>query len=830
MSLDTSDQPDLQTVLQQLHAVYPACGFVCLSPAWKWDFGTVVGNGVQGALAFCRTSEEELVLSHEELFLPLFPDHGYLPVREHYETIRQLVLDGKAGEAQELIRELKLSGGFPGYNTTDPFVGACSLDLVMQEPCEHAAYMRSVDFRTGEALVAWQDATGLYRRQFFVSRESDVLVVRLSSPTGSTLNCAVGLREIDYTPPTDPRDHDIYEKTIERCEGTVSDTFLTHRMYFKRRWDSQPVNGCLTVARVVATGGDVVANSDRVKVTGADELLLLIRTIPDRRGETLCVADECARLSQLDSDYNALLDAHATIHGEMFGRCHLQLSDEDAQQRSSEELQASSSVGDTSPALVEKVVAGARYGIISSTGKLPPALQGVWTGTWKPCWSGDYTLNGNVQSMVAASLCTNHVECQESLMDYLDSLMDDFRDNARELLGFRGPLIPWRSSTHGRTHYLAYKQYHHNFPGIYWFAGAAWFAQLYYDYYLYTGDESFLQERLKPFLLESVAFYEDYLTLEQDGVYVLSPSSSPENETADDIWMAPNATMTIAAIKQLLRTVLRLQDELGVSTADITKWGAMLEKLPAYEVGANGALKEWTWPDIENEEEHRHASHLYPLYYGLDPEIAASERLREACRVAIDKRMAFRRPEEGGFMAFGFVQLGLAAAHLGDTDLAYECVEYLVNSYWSPAMVSQHNHDAHADVLNMDISGGLPGLITTMLVQCLLPESAGDAWRIVLLPCLPDAWPSGDLRGVRCRGGFEVDVCWRDGKLDAVTITSLQGEPCEVMYESKCVTLALGAGESVRMVATDTGSPGYRRSLSYTVQGVGRASRRELAG
>lgn len=797
----TTSSTDLHQKLARLGTPYPACGFVSTAPAWKWDFGTVVGNGVQGALAFCRTRDEEFVLSHEELFLPLFPFRGYLPVKEHYQTIHRLVLEGEAGKAQELVRRLKLDGQFPHYNTTDPFVGACALDLRMPEPCAHGDYIRSVDFETGEALTAWADAGGLYHRRFFVSRAHDVLVIELTSPSGDAIDVDLGLREIDYKPPADPRDQDIYAKTIERCEGTVSPSHLTHCMRFKRRWDDQPVNGCCTVARVVTRGGSVSVADKRLRVASADAVLLLVRTVPDRRGERVSPDDIVADLSPLATDYDALLAPHAAIHDELFGRCRLQLSSPEEQRVDSETLQSGSAVGRTDPALVEKVFAGARYGIVSSTGKLPPALQGVWTGTWKPCWSGDYTLNGNVQSMVAASLCGNHFECLESLMDYLDGLMDDFRDNARELLGFRGPLIPWRSSTHGRTHYLAYKRYHHNYPGIYWFAGAAWFAQFYYDYYLHTGDDAFLEKRLKPFLLDAAAFYEDYLTLERDGVYVLCPSSSPENTTANDIWLAPNATMTIGAIKQLLRTVLRLKDKLGVSASRADTWRRMLAKMPPYAIGRNGALKEWAWPGIENEEKHRHASHLYPLYDGMDPEIAASDELREACRVAIDKRMAFRRPDKGGFMAFGFTQLGLAAAHLGDTPLAYESVEYLVNSYWSPAMTSQHNRYEHPDVLNMDISGGLPALVITMLVQSEVQEAedtgqkTGDAYVIRLLPCLPDAWPRGTLRGVRCRGGFEVDLGWEGGRLRNVTVLSLRGGACRLSYGARSTALHLAPGE-----------------------------------
>jgi alpha-L-fucosidase 2 len=791
-----SGNNSIMAELNRLHAAYPDCGCVSCAPAVKWDFGTVVGNGNQGALAFCRTRDEELVLSHEELFLPLYPFYGYLPLRPHFEKIRRLVVDGQAAEAESMIRKIKEASDFPRYNTTNPFVGACSLDLQMPETISTQHYIRSIDFRTGEACVAWEDAGGLYHRHFFFSRADDLLVIKLTSPRNDKLNLRVGLREISYEPPTDPKDHDIYQKTIDHCEDTTTGTMLTHRMFFKQRWEDQPVNGCGTAARIINRGGQIQIAGQQLDIRNAEEVLLLIRTVPDRRETPLALDRVTAALMQVTADYDVLLAAHVPIHAEIFDRCSLQLSTPDDQRVGGEALQASSSVGATNPALVEKAFAAARYGIISSTGKLPPALQGVWTGTWKPCWSGDYTLNGNVQSMVAASLCGNHYECLETLMDYLDSLMDDFRDNARELLGFRGPLIPWRSSTHGRTHYLAYKDRHHDFPGIYWFSGAAWFAQFYYDYYLFTGDETFLEKRLKPFLLDTTAFFEDLLTLERDGIFVLAPESSPENTLGDGSWMAPNPTMTVAAIKNLLRTVLHLKDQLGINAAQVAKWREMLAKLPPYQIGRNGALKEWCWPGIENNEHHRHASHLYPLYFGVDPEIAASAELQEACRVAIDERMAFRRPENGGFMAFGFTQMGMAAAYLGDTALAYESVEYLANAYWSPIMVSQHNSGDEPAVLNMDISGGLPAVVIAMLVQDTLPAEEQDEWIIRLLPCLPDAWPDGSIKGVRCRGGFEVDLTWLQGKLASARITSQRGEPCIISYGGISIALSLPSGQT----------------------------------
>lgn len=796
--MSTMFEIDLQARLESLRMTYPECGIVSTEPASKWDFGTCVGNGIQGALAIGRTNHETFVLSHERMFLPLYPFPGYIPVKEHYETIRQLVIDRKTYEAQRLIHKIKVDGGFPLYNTTDPFVGAAAMDMQMGGELLPEAYLRSVDFEHGDARVAWRDGGGVVHRDFFVSRADDVLVVRLWRPGGGVVDVDVKLREIEYEQSPDPRDHNIYEKTIDHCETTAQPGMLTHRMVFKRNWASQPLFGSATLARLKQQGGSVTAGDERVCISGAKEVLLLVRTVPHFNGEPLDLQRIADRLSELDADYDQLRERHVAIHSEKFNRCRLKLEATPAKHRSGEQMFMDSKVGDTDPALVERTFHAARYSIISSTGDLPPALQGVWTGTWKPRWSGDYTLNGNVQSMVAASLCANHDECHEALMNYMDTLMDDFRENARALLGFRGPLIPWRTSTHGKTHYLAFKNHHHDFPGVYWFGGTAWFAQLYYDYFLYTGDSEFFEQRLKPFLFEAATLYEDFLTLEKDGRYILAPDSSPENETSDNIWMAPNPTMTIAGIKQLLRTLLRHREQLGVSEQDVERWEGMLSKLPEYAVTQSGALQEWTWPGIENVETHRHSSHLYPLWFGVDPDIAASETLQQACRIAIEDRMAPRRAENGGFMAYGYYFLGMPAAYLGDTEHAYEAVEYLANSYWSPVMMPQHNHDPDGpDVLNVDIGGGLPALVITMLVQSLMRESVNVPWVIKLLPCLPRQWPSGSLTGVRCRGGFEIDITWREGELESLSLTSLRGEAVFLVYKDIERFIEVAPGERV---------------------------------
>jgi alpha-L-fucosidase 2 len=218
--------------------------------------------------------------------------------------------------------------------------------------------------------------------------------------------------------------------------------------------------------------------------------------------------------------------------------------------------------------------------------------------------------------------------------------------------------------------------------------------------------------------------------------------------------VAINATMDVAVLKQLLRNLLDLTEQGWIESGKTTVWTNILENLPDYTIDDSGDLKEWIWPGFDNDNSHRHASHLYPLFYEVDPDFDDNPALKEAAVTAIENRMRYRRGRNGAEMAFGLVQKGLAAAHLGDTEHAYECVDWLCNSYWSPAFTSYHDP---GEIFNVDICGGLPAVVTEMIIQ-----SSAEA--VDLLPTLPEQWPEGEIRGAGTRCGVSVDLMWKDGE------------------------------------------------------------------
>jgi len=433
---------------------------------------------------------------------------------------------------------------------------------------------------------------------------------------------------------------------------------------------------------------------------------------------------------EVTGDFDDLLAEHVAVHGELMGRVRLDIKTE-----------------------VQRLFDAGRYLVVSSTGDRPPTLQGVWSGTWTPAWSSGYTLDGNLQAVVAAVLATRTPELLLPVFDLIDRVRGDLRRNARRLYGARGLLAPAHLSTHGLQNHFG--------PVwclTFWTAGAGWLSRLYVDYWRYTGDREFLRRRAWPFLRETADFVLDFVRI-RDGVARFTPSYSPENAPANTGSQATiDATMDVAVTRDLLTSLVRINAELGLDDPDLARWQALLNALPAYRV-ADGMLAEWCRPDLADQPAHRHVSHLWPLWYEPDPLITEDPALRAAAVATVRGRLAWWAGDESGEMAFGLAQLGLAAAALGLADEAYAAVELMAGRYWRPNLVPTHNR---GELFNVDIAGGLPAVIAAMLVRCA-------HGRLDLLPALPAAWPRGRVTGLAARDAVEIrELSWEPGHVRAV--------------------------------------------------------------
>jgi len=770
----------------------PERGFISSAEAKTWEQGLLGGNGTIGASVMSRPLDETIVFSHKHLFMPenapLLPP----PTATRLFEIRRLIERGLYRQASQLAVD---AGEQKGFRYPDPFMPAFDMRVQMEGKGDVKDYARSVDFLTGEATVHWADSRGVFERKLFVSRADGVAVLLITGPGRGALNCRL---ELQARGPEDKR----FKADISEFKITADPVNLTYRSNFARAYAGS-INACEGVARVIAANGTATPEGTALNITRADQVLVYIGIDMTYDRDESRIDEMKKILAGLPADYRALLERHRKIHGELFGRMRLDLDGGPDRKLTSEELLERTSDANPSRALIEKEFDAGRYNIISSTSDLPPTLQGVWAGTYSPPWASDFTHNGNVPSAIASLLMGNTPELMLAYTSYMEWLVPYLEVNAQRIFGARGIVLPSRSTTNGYNNAFSA-----GFAGAYWVAGAAWAAHFFYDYCLYTGDRKFLTEHALPFMEKAGLFFEDYLYEGPDGKYVFNPCQSAENSPSNSKSQASlNATMDIASAKELIGNLIAASRELGVNAEKIPVWQKMLAKMPAYMINEDGAVKEWSTPALLDNYNHRHSSHLYALFDGMPDEIAQSPKLRAAFKRTIELKLErhwansltgaeYQGRKVIGLMSFGLVQLGQAAASLGESRLAYQCLVPLINKYWYHNLASTHNV---RELFNTDISGGMPAVLIKMLV-------ASAPGVVQLLPALPEAWPTGTIEGVLCRGQIELkSLHWQRGTI-LVTLKSGKDQEITLTTPSEVKNIVVKKGKAVVRNADNTKS------------------------
>jgi hypothetical protein len=758
----------------------PERGFISSRPAGTWEEGLICGNGTIGVNILSHPLDETIIFSHERLFLPkgpptVPPDNSHMLFE-----IRRLIDRGLYRQATELAFDLS---GQESFMYPDPFVPAFDVNLRMEATGRLKDYVRSLDFQTGEATVHWSDDRGVFERKMFVSRADGLAVLLITGPEGA-INMEL---EINPRKPSDKldsrtisRSYSVFEEHVSDIVQTVEDKTITYKNSFTKAYPGS-IHVLEGLARVVLNNGKLEEGSQSITIGGASRVLVMfdLDVLYDTAKSE--VASMVEHMSGLPADYQVLLQRHAALHGEIFNRMRLDLGGGKDHRLTTEELIEKSTENNLNLALLEKEFDAARYNTISCIGELPPTLQGVWGGTYVPGWASDFTHNGNVPSAIASLLMGNMPEQMLAYTSYMEYVVPYMEINARHIFNSRGIILPSRSTTHAYNNALARR-----FAGGFWVAGAAWAAHFFYDYYLYTGNREFLVNHGLPFMEKAALFFEDYLYEDRDGMYVFSPTQSPENTPGNtDSQGTFNATMDVAAAKELLSNLITASRELGVNGEKIPLWSSMIDKMPPYMINDEGIIKEWLTPRLENNDHHRHSSQLYPLYDGIPLEIEESRELQEAFKKSIEYKLDKHwRNNPRGFMSFGLVQLGQAATSLGEGELAYECLQHLVNRFWLNNLASMHNHRT---LFNMDISGGMPAVVIKMLV-------ASEPGKIRLLPALPAKFKEGSIEGVLCRGQVEIDqLKWSDSSI-RVSLLSQKDQDVRIEVPGEIQEISVLAG------------------------------------
>jgi len=735
---------------------HPERGFISSLPAENWEHGLLTGNGTTGAIITGNPFDETITLSHESLYLPYEITEEYMEMASYLQEIRELSLSGKFVEAAGMVPKIREEQSY--FDIRDPFIAAFNL-LIQQPEDSIIRYQRSVDFMTAEASVSVESQQNSFQRSTFASRSHDIVVVRLKGREKLSAKFS-----FEGLIPKNEDEKKIVDEGIKSKQEGVMDGFLYFQTLFAHSNPFNPNVGYEGVGKVIATGGSRNESEETIEIVDAKEILLLIKIRPILKEDTELnnFKSITAEINSFDPDYEHLLAPHSQIHGDLMGRASLSLNaPQENRTMPTEELLALTEMEVNPLAMVERAFDAGRYNIICSSGHNPPNLQGIWSSTWLANWSGSFTTNGNLQCAVAFQLMGNTPELMEGFFRYYDDRWDQFRENARLFKGTRGFHVPAQLTVSPRSTNFTSRH-----PHCYWHSGAAWALQFYYDYYQYTGDIKFLEERAYPLMKEAAEFYEDFLirTDVNDKLNFI-PSYSPENSPTA-VNMSPaaiNSTMDISAAKQLLRNLIKAAGVLNRDEDLIEKWNDIISNLPDYEVAPDGSFREWLWPGLADNHEHRHASQLYALYDEQPFEIVNNPELVGAVEFTIRER--FEHHKVRPVMAFGLVQIGLAAASIGNEELTQEIINFLVDGYWTTGMGSFHNRN---ELFNTDISGGFPYLCASSLVYA-------DTGYIRFFPARPEQWKSGSLKGLLLRGGITLkELTWKGENARAVLISKTQ--------------------------------------------------------
>ena len=717
--------------LQRRKQLLPQRNVCSLFPAENSSEVFMTGNGVQRVDMTGDPYTEKMGFTHEMLYEPKWKNAPEPPdLTPVMPQVRQLLRDGKFVEAADLVEKQQLEAGFGSkmrhVGTIDcgdivdppmPPFNHTAFWLSLQAPKAERTfdYLRWLDLLSGVLTTQWQTEQGAFSRELFASFKDPVVVLRMNAPKGK-----LDMR-IDFLPP----DQSLRMPFgVKMFQGNTHETAVTEDL-FTLKWAYLPEygeKGYVSVVRLLRRGGQAKVADGGIEVQGADSLVIVARTEKYEEHFTFASAEPVVEwMKAYSPDVDELIRANRAYLGGRMELSQLRMGKAEDFALSAEELlQRTHADVEFDATMLDKLYDMGRFFQITDTGALPPLY-------------GQHNINTNLQ--VCAGCNTGLLTEMDAYFRYYETKFEDFRTNARKLFGARGLLCSIHCDYDSGLFYHFSKTY----PHYCWTGCLGWIYNEFWNYYLVTGDREFLRDRIVPALKEIALFFEDYACDRgPDGKVIFYPSFSPENPTpnyaVNGVFSTSiNSVMDIMICREVLDDLMEACNALGIEQENMAHWQAQKDSLPRYLLDEEGGLKEWAWPTVKENYDHRHVSQHYDVWPGHlitwedEPELARA--------VQISNRKRAHQNDS----AHGIIHRLFTAIRLKDMPETVQNLYHLMNhGYITRALQTRHNPYQHH---MPDLQGAMPAILLEMCVFSMPGV-------VEFLPAMPSSLDQGGIDGI----------------------------------------------------------------------------------
>lgn len=741
-------------------------------PATNWMTQALpIGNGYVGAMFFGGLQEEQIQFSEGTLWSggpDSNPDYNFgirKDAHKHLPKVRALLKEGKKAEAHRITQSQ-----FTGIIDTGKQYNAEFGDYGAQQTMGdifikvgHSGnvsnYKRGLDISNALGKVAYSIGKETYNRTYFGNYPSNTMVYRFESSKKTDY-------EIRFETPHVMVAQE-FSDGIYTYEGKVADNGMPFETKLSLKFSD----------------GQITYKDGIIYIKGATDVIILNTSAtaytlnyPTYKGNDYKSANNAIVQKWDNTTYDDLKNEHVGDYSNLFDRVSLNLGKSPKVDLPTNERLVAYANGSDDNALESLYFQYARYLMISASrpNTMSMHLQGKWNHSTNPPWAADYHSNINLEMIYWPAELTNLSECHVPFLDFIESLVEPGKLAAKEFFNTRG----WMTNT--MTNAFGYTSPGWGVDWGFFPTGAAWFSQHLWDHYDFTQDKTYLKENAYPVMKEAALFWIDYLTKDDNGNLVSTPSYSPEHGGISE-----GASMDHQIAWDILNNCIKAAEVLGIDDEFTANAKLTRDAILKPKIGSWGQLQEWTEDVDDPKSDHRHVSHLFAVHPGNQISTAQTPELAEAARVTLNARgdsgTGWSRAWKMNFWA-----------RLNDGNRSHKMLKNLLKPVSDTSVEMSTAGGTYSNLLcahpPFQLDGNMGG--ASGMVEMLLQSQSGI---VELLPSLPEAWPTGEVKGLKARGGFEIDILWKDGLVEEAKIKGKPNQSGELKVNNDRLTFHLNA-------------------------------------